>query len=453
MLDGVAGGAPAGGGFLLLVVGDAATQNQVRGRRQLQAGHTVEGVLGGLAGGAHKRVTPGRGGGVIAGPVVEIAKAFLNAGRGAATHGTEIQLAVAGAQYQFVMHAVHLEGAAGLQVDLVLLAVDVVPRRTRCGDAQAGGPVGVAGGPEQACVGLVLDAVVIQPDVPGVHALLEGGKPGLARAAPVRPFGGRGLAAWPVGAGAVVIPGGQATPHAGPWLVALAANAHAQLRVGREIGIDDAIEGVLALFVQVDVAVASVDIGDEAAADTAIGVQRAADVGIEPAFLPAAQPETNLARELAAVGVLSDLVDGGRWIARAGEQAGGAAHHLDAVVQDGVITAFPGTPGAADRHRHTIGAQVVDIEAPGAERVATAVVGAARNARGVLQGLGEAAGTLVRHLLVGDDADRLRCFARRQRQAGGGVGGQHAGTGPARGRMSMTRARFARGCQETAPGA
>ena len=42
-----------------------------------------------------------------------------------------------------------------------------------------------------------------------------------------------------------------------------------------------------------------------------------------------------------------------------------------------------------------------------------------------MQGLGEAAGTLVRHLLVGDDADRLRCFARRQRQAGGSAAARY----------------------------
>ena len=141
-------------------------------------------------------------------------------------------------------------------------------------------------------------------------------------------------------------------------------------------------------LVQINVRMTATVVGHDATPHAAIGVQRTADVGIDTPFLPAAQSQTDPAGECPAVGMFADLVDGGRRLASPGEQAGGAAHHFHAVIEDGVFTGLAGRPWATQGHRYAIGTQVVDREASGVEADTPSIVGIGRDTGGIAHGVG-----------------------------------------------------------------
>ncbi len=177
----------------------------------------------------------------------------------------------------------------------------------------------------------------------------------------------------------------------------------------------------------------------DACADAAVLRQRHGQVHRAAMVVPRAHAGRGRAREHLAVGVLAHHVDGGRRIARAREQARGAAHHFDAVI-DGGIGARVTVERQADGGGHAVVLQVVHVEAARVEVRAVAVRADDMDAGDAAHGVVEREQALVLDLLAREHADGLRRVAQRQAQARGrrrgrrGVGARAFGGGAGLGR-------------------
>jgi len=152
---------------------------------------------------------------------------------------------------------------------------------------------------------------------------------------------------------------------------------------------------------------------DDAPADAAIGIERRTDVAFQPDLAPGTQRQAGRGGELLA-GTLVQHVDGGRRVAIAADQARGAAHDFDAVV-DGRVEQRIG----ARIDGHAIDLVIADGKAARRKVRAFAVVFLHRHARRLHQHLGQAVQAHVVHALARHDRDRLRRFANRQAHARG----------------------------------
>src|SRR6185312_9579043 len=125
-------------------------------------------------------------------------------------------------------------------------------------------------------------------------------------------------------------------------------------------------------------------------------------------------------RALPLVGrALAHVVDGAGGVADAGEQAVGAADHFHLFVTEAVggaggDTTVVGQAGA-------VGLRIEDVEAACAIGGAVGFPFVDLHAGGQAQGLVDAVGAEVAHLLVGDHADRLRRVLDGKVEIGGAV--------------------------------
>ncbi|KAG1452357.1 hypothetical protein G6F57_015953 [Rhizopus arrhizus] len=192
-------------------------------------------------------------------------------------------------------------------------------------------------------------------------------------------------------------------------------------RVCGDVGFDGAVEELALMLVGLLEGV-RILIGHDAASAQGAGlVQRARAVDFAPVIVPAAGAGGH--RELRhRRGALAHQVDGGRRVAGPFQQARGAAHDLDPVIDlggglvDGVERIRVG-----DVDRHAVDLQVVDL-------LATRLVGRAlrtalnhRNAGGRLQHVVQVPHGLIIHALARHHRYRLRRLALRQVQARGAV--------------------------------
>jgi len=166
----------------------------------------------------------------------------------------------------------------------------------------------------------------------------------------------------------------------------------------------------------VDPAVAIRVFADEARAHAAAGVQRGRDVAQHALGVPAANAAFEPALHFLAVGMLAHQVDRGRRVARAGHQAGGAAHDFHAFVGRQAARDFAGAPGLVVGGGDAVDLQVVDVEAARGEAGAVGFVLVDRDAGDVVDDVGHGGHLLVFDALQVDHGDRLRRLARRQRQ-------------------------------------
>ncbi len=163
----------------------------------------------------------------------------------------------------------------------------------------------------------------------------------------------------------------------------------------------------------------TVAVGQHAApAQPAIKGQRAAHVHV--AVVVVITAGTHPGFSLPLVGrTLAHHVDGGRWVARTGGQAGGAAYHLDSVVNDGVGIGLH----VAEGIEHPVDLEVGDAIAACRVGGAVRVIVLHHDAGGLAQRFGQGVEVEVVHLLAGDHRDRLRGFLDGQVQARGGAHG------------------------------
>ena len=311
-----------------------------------------------------------------------------------------------------------VEGGGQGQVDVVAVAVAVVigKRRARGDDARVA--VGIAAAVhlfhEIAAIGVAVGRAqlpVIGEAVRQVHEVRRG--------LGIQPRPGRivGHRAVEVGARAVAIEQRKAAAKA-IALVALVFHAGGQHRIRRQVGADHAIKRAAARIQETHIAVALAIGGHQARPYPAVVRDGHGDVRIAAHIVPAAHRRIDRGRELAQR-TLAHEIHGGRRIARACHQAGGAAHDLHAVVDGRVHIGRAIVPLTQDGRYQAVELEVVDGEAARRERIAVAVAardGDAGRCRQDGAGVGQA---LVFDLLPGDHAHGLRRFARRERQARG----------------------------------
>ncbi len=221
-----------------------------------------------------------------------------------------------------------------------------------------------------------------------------------------------------VRAAAVRIEQRKAGAHAGAGVLLVFEAGH-EPRGGRQGRADHGVQALPALAEVTDVAIAVRLHGHDAAMHAAFAVQRQGQIGLGAAKVPAAQRQRGMAaRRLARL--LAHEVHRGRRIARAIEQARGAAHDLHAVVEGRVHVGGAEVPQAVDGRGQAVELEVADAKAARGKLVAVAVAAADRQAGGGgLQRLRDRELACIVHELARDHADRLRSFARRQLQARG----------------------------------
>lgn len=119
--------------------------------------------------------------------------------------------------------------------------------------------------------------------------------------------------------------------------------------------------------------------------------------------------------------MLAHKVDRGGRVTHAAQQAGGAAHNLDAIVNRHVGDGF--APVAAQRPcgRHAVDLGVLDLEAARVEGVADVIGFLDDHADAVLDHVLHADEVLVEDALRRHDADRLGRLANGEAKAGGSV--------------------------------
>ncbi|MNL01253.1 hypothetical protein D3C87_1217180 [compost metagenome] len=171
-------------------------------------------------------------------------------------------------------------------------------------------------------------------------------------------------------------------------------------------------------MVEVDVGIAALVQRHHAGAHRACLVQRRGHVQRAAILVPRAEARADRAREGLAVGVLAHQVDRRAGVARAGHQARGAAHHFNAVVDEGIVIGFA-IHGQADGRGHAVVLQAVDVEAARPEVGAVSVFADHLHANHVAHHLVQRTQVLVIDALARHHADGLRRLAQRQRQAGG----------------------------------
>ncbi|MNZ58078.1 hypothetical protein D3C78_760790 [compost metagenome] len=324
--------------------------------------------------------------------------------------------------HRLVLAAEQTEGAAGVQVDVVLHAVafelaDVhehpfAGQRVRVA-AAGGGKEGVVLG-VQAVVGRLEFPVALQ-------AVFQRGEGGLRLELAAAPIGGRVKRAREVGARTVAEIDREAGPGRAARFDVLVVDTEGEQGVRVQVVLGDAVEHVLLLLVVVEVGVAVLVDADEASAQRAVLVDRAGNIALGTVVVPGAGATADGGLEFAGR-ALADQVDGGGRIARAGHQAGGALEHFDAVVDGHVGMAYAVVVDAVVHRVDAIVLVVGDGEAARGELPAVAVVVLRADAGGAVEHVGDAGGALVVHLLAGDHGDALRGLADRQRQLGRGGG-------------------------------
>lgn len=344
----------------------------------------------------------------------------------------EAFLAIAGADHQLVLAAEQLEGTVGIGV----IAVVVV------GVAVVAGVLGHAG----AAGGRVV-AVVVQPEHVDSRPQLVGGQlhlptVGEAVGQVAEQVGGVGIPVGPVGAVVgraleVQVAAAQRAGQAYPVVVAvvvLVRGADGEGGVRAQVGFGDPVEHA-AFAADVVLETVAFLVGDHrAAAQGSFAVQRTGNVGLAAIAVPGADAALQGGAEVLGR-TLAHHVDRRRRVACALHQAGGTAHHFDAV-EHGQVGGGNDVLGiGGNARRQAVVHDVVDVEA--ARRVLhpgrpVLLHGEAGDA---LHRVVEVAHALVVHALAGDHADRLRGLADRHCQLGrgahrpGGVGAAVFGDG------------------------
>ncbi|VVN38380.1 hypothetical protein PS655_05283 [Pseudomonas fluorescens] len=221
-----------------------------------------------------------------------------------------------------------------------------------------------------------------------------------------------------------------ASPRRTPWCGAGFIDAEGQQGVVAHVGFEDAVEQVFALAVVIQVRVL-IGIGtDETSAHVARFSQRTGNITDGAVGIPRTNGAADRGFELFGR-LLADQVDRGRRIAGTGHQAGRAFDDFDAIDARGVVAivwvlAVHAVVGDVD----AVVLEVGDRQAAGGKFSTVAVVLLHGYAGGIAQGIADTLHAAIVHLLTGNHRHRLRCFADRQRQAGGrGHGAGSVGTG------------------------
>ncbi|KAG1206003.1 hypothetical protein G6F35_011340 [Rhizopus arrhizus] len=215
-------------------------------------------------------------------------------------------------------------------------------------------------------------------------------------------------------------------------VIALVGDAGDQPGVLAQIHTDHAVERLRGAVQAGGVAVGLCFGCHQATAYAAFPAQRAGYIRPRAPCVPATEAAASTGSELAQRS-LAHVVHRCRRIAGTGHQAVGTAHDLDAVIHHHVQVVLDEIRRREHRHHHAIELVVVDLETPRRERVAVGIAARDRDAWRGGQRIGRTQQRAVLDLLVGDDADRLRCLPRGQRQAGrrahgiGGVGARRFG--------------------------
>ena len=210
----------------------------------------------------------------------------------------------------------------------------------------------------------------------------------------------------------------QRAPHRATAAMILMAVARADHGVRPHVRLDDTIAGPAAQVIAVEVAVAVLVHADAARADAAAGVERHADVGVQPHGVERAilRARAGLQR---VIGALADEVDDGGRVAGRRQQSRRAAHDLDPIVDRGVHRS--GLHLEREGQADAVDLERLDVET--ARRIIIAV-GLLRLHGDAGDGGEQLVGIVqleIGDLRAGDDADRLRRFAQADRQPRGGA--------------------------------
>ncbi len=320
---------------------------------------------------------------------------------------------------QLVLAAEQAEGTVQVDVEVVLALVALELAHVH-EHAVAAGRVRVAAA-GRAQQGVVLAAQVVVADLQGPvtgQLLFQGGEQGLVLEVAAAPVGGRIERAGEVGPRAVAEVHREAGPGGAPGAGVLLVQAEGQQSVGGQVGLQHAVGDVLGVLVVVEVGAAVLVDPDKAPAQVAGFGQRAGNVPFAAVVVPGTDGAGDRSLELFGR-PLADQVDGGRRVTGAGHQAGGALDDLHPVegrhVGAGGAVVVDPVVGGVD----PVVLEVGDGHAAAGELPALAVVVLHADPGGPAQGVGDAGGALVVHLLAGDHRHRLRGFAQRQVEAGG----------------------------------
>ncbi|KAF1052015.1 MAG: hypothetical protein GAK34_01365 [Delftia tsuruhatensis] len=406
---------------IVLARGPAAQAGAGHGRPAIGQRETPHGIAAALAHAAVVAavgdVGPARLGQAAVAPVEEVVRGGRRAQRCVAAD-VDVVAHMVPAHGNLVLAPEQRDRAAGREVQAVARAVAPVFDEG-VGHAQAGAGVRRAAPVDVAHVVVAVVAAVggaQQPAVVQPVRQVQRGR-GVLRAEmrPARVVGHRAVEGR---AAAVRMEQRKAGAHAGTGVL-LVFEAGDEPGGGRQGRADHGVQALPALAEVADVAVAVRLHGHDAAMHAAFAVQRQGQIGLGAAQVPAAQRQRCMApRRLARL--LAHEVHRAARVARALEQARGAAHDFHAVVEGGVHVGGAEVPQAVDGRGQPVELEVADAEAARGKLVAVAVAAAHRQAgRGGLQRLRDRELACIVHELARDHADRLRCLARRQLQARG----------------------------------
>ena len=181
------------------------------------------------------------------------------------------------------------------------------------------------------------------------------------------------------------------------------AGTDTQQGIGTKVRIDNAVQHQFLVLVQVDIALAVFVPGHGTGADRAVAGHGTSDVGRHLVGVPAAVAGVQIAAEIAPVGVFAHQVDGGRRVARAGQQAGGTPHDFNTFVQGDVGDRLAGTPRQGPGQRHPIDLVVGDFEAARGEAVTDIIDFIDRHTHRIVDHVRDGRQILVEDALLGDD--------------------------------------------------
>ena len=319
----------------------------VRHARPGQHGHAVHGLeAGGGKGAVHALVrlvvahagVIGRSGAVAipgvdvghrAAPVVVPPVGVRGVAEGGAAHLR--------AQGQVVRAAQQRVGAGGLHVQAVLGGLGR-PAARPDGDARPRGPVGVAAaGVAHQFVVMALRAAGRGAQLPVARqAVLQRGKHAVVVPLGIRPAGRCRGRTTPLRARAIGVVSGQATARMALGIVVLQRCTGTQQRAGRQVGLQHAVQQLLALVQAIDVRVVILRRSHQPPAQRACLVQRATHIGLQAAQVPRARLGLHLGLKVLR-GPLANHIDGGPRCAQAIHQARGAPHHFHPVEHGHVV--------------------------------------------------------------------------------------------------------------------
>lgn len=337
-----------------------------------------------------------------------------------------VHVAVVGAHGQLVLAAEGLEWRGDEGVQAVGLPVAAVFPGDQAG--VAGDRIDRAVRPAELAAGLVLfavdaadlDAAAVGQAVVDVGEVL-GDFFGDVVPAGVQVGGAAHVEQAPVGVA------GQAKERAA--LVLLIGGAGGQRGIGGEVEAEGAVEQGLPGVDAVDERAAVVIGRHDAAAQAAVAVERAGQVGLGVVAVPRAGHDLAAETEF-LLRALAHQVDGAAGIARALIQARWAAQHLDAVV-DGQAEAGAQVVAGAGRRVHAIDLDGVERVAARIEIavVAADAAGFHRDAGDGAHGVVQVHQVLVVEQLARHHRDRLRDLAQALRVLAQGDGSGGVGTG------------------------